>query len=394
MDFNMQYRKDKSGNNLSPLGLGCMRLPRDKAEAERMVLAAIEGGINFFDTGYIYLDSEKTLGEILAKHNKRDAVYISAKLPIFMCKTTTDFDKFFDEQLRRLKTEYIDYYFMHCITGYAEWEALVKLGIEQWLEDKKNKGQIRQIGFSFHGTCDEFLKILTAYPWELCMIQYNYFDENYQAGKKGLLAAAEKDIAVIVMEPLLGGTLATGLPQQAKKLFEKSNPGLTPADWGLWWLWNQDEVTVVLSGMTSSEIVDKNLHSIQNFRQLTDQELAVYTDVVAEFKKTYKINCTGCNYCLPCPKGINIPACFSAYNASYTQGYMQGLTLHAVSTGAVVTKAVKSPRLCNQCGKCEKICPQKLPIRKDLKKVAGRFELLPMRMILALRRILTLRDRV
>jgi len=390
----MQYRKDKLGNKLSALGLGCMRFPRDKAETERMVLTAIDGGINFFDTGYIYQDSEKTLGEILAKHNKRKDVYISAKLPIFMCKNAADFDKFFDEQLRRLKTDYVDYYFMHCMTDYAEWETLKKLGIEQWIEGKKSTGQIRQAGFSFHGTYDQFQKILHAYPWEFCMIQYNYFDENYQAGKKGLLAAVEKGMAVMIMEPLLGGTLATGLPQRAKNLFAKSNPDLTPADWGFWWLWNQNEVTVVLSGMTNTHIMERNLKSIKNFRPLLDKELAVYADVVAEFKKAYKINCTGCNYCLPCPKGINIPACFAAYNASYTQGYMKGLTLHAISTGAAVTKDIKSPRLCNQCGKCEKICPQNLPIRKDLKKVAGRFESLPLRIILWIRRSIEQRARL
>jgi len=374
----MQYRKDKLGNELSVLGLGCMRFPRDKAETERMVLAAIEGGINFFDTGYIYADSEKTLGEILAKHNKRNDIYISAKLPIFMCKSAADFDKFFDEQLRRLQTDYVDYYFMHCITGYAEWETLKELGIEQWIAEKKKNGQIKQVGFSFHGTCEQFLKILDDYQWEFCMIQYNYSDENYQAGRKGLLAAAEKGIAVMIMEPLLGGTLATGLPKRAKDLFAEVDASLSPADWAFRWLWSQSEVTVVLSGMTSTQIMESNLRSIKKFSPITDKEFDVYVDVVAEFRKAYKINCTGCNYCLPCPKEINIPACFAAYNASYAQGFMTGLTLHTVSTGAAITKDIKSPRLCNQCGKCEKICPQNIQIRKELKKVAWRFESLPL----------------
>jgi len=386
----MQYREDKvSGNKLSMLGLGCMRFPRDKAETERMVLAAIEGGVNFFDTAYIYPNSEKTLGEILTKHDKRKDVYIATKLPLMMCKSADDFDKFFNEQLGRLKTDYVDYYFLHNVSSFAQWDTFRKLGIEQWIEEKKKAGQIRRIGFSYHGSCNDFLKILDSYPWEFCMIQYNYYDENYQAGKKGLLAAAQKGVPVIVMEPLLGGRLATGLPKQAVRIFAEADPNLTPADWALWWLWNQSGVTVVLSGMSSTLIVESNLRSAQNFRTLTDKESAVYDSMVEVFRESYKVNCTGCNYCLPCPKGINIPSCFSAYNTSYAQGLRSGIMLYATSTAAV-TKNPTSPRLCNDCGKCEKACPQNLPIREDLKKVAGRLEPLPIRLGLSLiRRIIS-----
>jgi len=390
-DTLMQYREDKiSGNQLSALGLGCMRFPRDKAETERMVLSAIESGVNFFDTAYVYPNSEVTLGGILAKQNKRKDVYITTKLPVSMCRSTDDFDRILGEQLKRLQTDYIDYYLVHNISDHSDWEKLQKLGFEQWVTDKKETGQIRRIGFSFHGTYDIFLKILDAYSWECCLIQYNYSDENFQAGKKGLEAAAEKGMPVFIMEPLLGGTLASGLPKKAIDLFSKTNSGLTPADWGLWWLWNHEEVTVVLSGMNSTQILESNVRSANNFRTLTNDELAVYTDVVDVFRESYKVNCTGCNYCLPCPKGINIPACFSAYNISFSQGYVKGLTIHITSTaGATINP--KSPRLCNECGKCEKACPQKLPIRKDLKKVARKFEHLPMRMILALVRSLMTR---
>jgi len=386
----MQYREDKiSGNKLSMLGLGFMRFPRDKAESERMVLSAIKGGVNFFDTAYIYPNSEVTLGEILEKNNKRQDVYISTKLPISLCRDPNDLDKLFNEQLKRLKTDYIDYYLIHNMSDHFDWEKLQNLGFEQWAAEKKNAGKIRRIGFSFHGTCDAFLKILDAYCWECCMIQLNYSDENYQAGKKGLLAAAEKGIPVLIMEPLLGGTLATKLPQKAVDLFAKANSDLTPADWGLWWLWNQNEATVVLSGMENTQIMESNVRSAEKFRSLTSDELAVYNDVINVFRESYKINCTGCNYCLPCPKGINIPACFTAYNISFSQGYVKGMTLHITSI-AGATKNPKSPHLCNECGKCEKACPQKLPIRKDLKKVARKFEHLPMRMILGiLRRIMT-----
>jgi len=379
----MQYREDKAGNKLSVLGLGCMRFPRDKSETERLVLAAIEGGVNFFDTAYIYPGSEAVLGEILAKHNKRKDIYIATKLPAMMCKSPDDFDKYFNEQLRRLRTDYIDYYFIHSLPDSAAWERLQKMGVEQWLEAKKQAGKIHQIGFSFHGTCVEFIKTLEAYPWDFTMIQYNYYDENYQAGKKGLLAAHEKGIAVMIMEPLLGGQLATGLPKPAIEMFKKSDSNLTPADWALWWLWNQPEVTVAVSGMKSVQIMESNLSSVNNFRPLNEKELDVYANVVALFRKSYKIKCTGCNYCLPCPKGINIPACLTVYNTSYLQGYFTGITMYATST-AIITKKPNSPRLCNNCGKCEKICPQNIPIRKELKKVARRFEPLPLRPIFAL----------
>jgi len=374
----MQYQKDKFGNELSALGLGCMRFPRDKAETERLILTAINGGVNFFDTAYIYPNSEATLGEILAKNDKRKDVFIATKLPFALCKSADDFDRFFNESLRRLQTDYVDYYFMHAMSDFAQWEKFCEMGIEEWIAKKKASGQIRQIGFSYHGTCDDFLKVLDSYDWDFCMIQYNYSDENYQAGRKGLLAAAEKGIPVIIMEPLLGGTLATGLPKPASEKFTKVNPELTPADWAFWWLWNQSEVTVTLSGMSSLPILESNLRSVDKFRPLTNAESAVYADVVEVFRKSYKIPCTGCNYCLPCPKGISIPACLAAYNSSYGQGYFKGMQLYLTSTGAIMNKP-NSPRNCNQCGKCEKMCPQNIPIRKSLKKVARRFEPLPIR---------------
>jgi hypothetical protein len=382
----MQYRDDKkSGNKLSALGLGCMRFPLDKKETERMILAAIEGGVNFFDTAYIYPNSEATLGAILAKNNKRKDVFIATKIPMIMCKSAKDFDRIFDEQLKRLKTDYIDYYFVHNITKFSRWDEFRKLGFDEWVESKKKSGQIKQIGFSFHGSNVEFQQVLDSYNWEFCMIQYNYYDENYQAGKNGLEAAAEKDIPIIIMEPLLGGKLATGLPKQAVEIFKKANPDLTPADHALWWLWNQSEVTVVLSGMNSTDIMQKNLSSVNNFRPLTAENLAVYNDVIEIFKKSFKIPCTSCNYCLPCPRGINIPSCLSAYNASYSQGYFTGIMLYMTSA-AVLTKEPGSARRCNNCGKCEINCPQFIEIRKTLKKTSRRFEPLPVRMIMAIAR--------
>jgi len=379
----MQYREDKHGNKLSVLGLGCMRFPRDKAETERMILAAIEGGVNYFDTAYIYPGSEVTLGGILAKHNKRKDIYIATKLPLMMCKSAKDFDRIFNEQLKRLQTDYVDYYMMHSVSDFDQWETLRAMGIEAWLEEKKKSGQIRQVGFSYHGTCGDFIKTLDSYPWEFCMIQYNYYDENYQAGRKGLLAAAERGVMVTIMEPLLGGRLATGLPKQAVEMFAKADPNVSPADWALWWLWNHKEVGVILSGMSSLKQMESNMRAADSFRTLSDGELEIYADVVELFRKSYKIKCTSCNYCLPCPMGINIPACFSAYNTRYAQGFITGMTLYMTSTAAIKKKR-SSPHSCNNCGKCEKICPQYIPIRKELKKVGRKLEPLPVRLVLAL----------
>jgi len=381
----MQYRNDKQGRPLSMLGLGCMRFPNSKAETESLLLAAIEGGVNFFDTAYMYPNSEKTLGAILAKHKKRKDIYIGTKLPLLMCKGSQDFDRFFDEQLRRLQTDYIDYYFLHNVPDYATWEKFRNWGIEAWAAEKKKAGQIANLGFSYHGTCGDFLKVIDEYSWDFCMIQYNYYDVHYQAGEAGLKAAAEKNIPVFVMEPLLGGRLATGVPKQAVELFHKANPTLTPADWALRWLWNQSEVTLVLSGMSSTQQVEQNIRAASEFKPLSAAELAVYDKVVGVFRKSYKIPCTGCNYCLPCPKGINIPACLAAYNSSYTQNYYTGISLYFNSTAAL-TKQPVSPRQCNSCGKCERQCPQNIAIAKTLKKTAGRLEPLPLQLGLAVAR--------
>ena len=376
----MQYRTDKSsGNKLSALGFGCMRFPLVGNEAERMVVSAIENGVNFFDTAYIYPNSEKTLGAILKKYSKRENIFIATKLPISMCKKYEDFDRFFFEQLRRLQTDYVDYYLMHNIISYTQWEKIRALGIEKWLAEKKSAGQIKQIGFSYHGSGEEFPRVLESFAWEFCLIQYNYYDENYQAGKSGLLAAARKGIPVFVMEPLLGGKLANGLPKKAAEIFANANPLKTPAEFALEWVWNHEDVTVVLSGMTNEKQALANIKTAAEFAPLAD--LSVYARVVDEFKKSFKIKCTGCNYCLPCPKNIDIPARFSAYNASYAQSFFTGIFMYFTGMGAFSQNPV-SVHSCNACGKCEKNCPQNLKIPDELKKVARRFETLPFRIFL------------
>ena len=258
----MKYRLDRYGNRISQLGYGCMRFSKkgtgiDYEKAEKEVLLAIEQGVNYFDTAYIYPGSEECLGRILDENKCRDRVNIATKLPQYIIRSSAAIDKTFHEELSRLRTDHIDYYLMHMFTDYAEWEHLKGLGIEQWIARQKAEGSIRQIGFSYHGETGMFLKILDTYDWDFCQIQYNYLDEHTQAGRKGLQAAAKKGVPVIIMEPLRGGKLVN-LPDKAKNVLACDSNGYTPAELGLRWLWDQPEVTCVLSGMNSEEMINEN----------------------------------------------------------------------------------------------------------------------------------------
>jgi predicted aldo/keto reductase-like oxidoreductase len=377
----MKYRIDpKSGNELSVLGFGCMRFPRtrgfiDMQKTESIILEAIDQGINYFDTAYIYGGSEETLGSILKKNSLRDKVYIATKLPLIYIRSSQDFDQIFDKQLERLQTNTIDYYLMHNIASLSQWEKLCSMGIEDWIKAKKTEGAIREIGFSFHGIRDEFLKVIDAYDWDFCQIQYNYANENFQAGVTGLKKASQKGMAVIIMEPLLGGKLANGLPKEAVEMLRKANPDLSPAAWALRWLWNQPEVTVILSGMNVSDQVKENLHIADTSSpfMLSDEENETLKKVNDIFGKYNKITCTGCNYCMPCPKNVNIPSCFASYNASFSFGRIAGMTMYITSSGAL-SDDQSGAGLCVKCGKCEAHCPQNIKIREALDDVRGRME--------------------
>ncbi|MDR3020850.1 MAG: aldo/keto reductase [Treponema sp.] len=376
----MQYRIDKrTGNKLSVLGFGCMRFPRtlgriDMSKAEEMIMRSIDRGVNYFDTAWIYPGSEETLGLIFAKNNAREKVFIATKLPLVMVKKPEDFDRFFSQSLERLKTDYIDYYMMHMLMDFDQWTKLKDMGIEDWILQKKKSGQIKQIGFSFHGSGNEFLKILDDYDWEFCLIQYNYSDENFQAGVKGLRAAAAK-MPVMIMEPLLGGKLATGLPKDAVKIFRNANADLSPAGWALNWVWNQSEVTLLLSGMSNMEQLEENLLLAEtaSVGMHGETEKTVYENVLNSVRRAFKVPCTGCNYCMPCPVGVNIPGAFTAYNASYYMGYVAGMHQFITSAGFTSEKG-SSPSQCIKCGKCEPNCPQHISIIKELKKVERRME--------------------
>jgi predicted aldo/keto reductase-like oxidoreductase len=378
----MQYRTDKkSGNELSALGFGCMRFPKvltqiDMKKTERLIMKAVENGVNYFDCAYIYNGSEETLGTILEKNNARDKVYIATKLPLMKCNTADDFDKLFETQLKKLRTDHIDYYLMHNLSDLQLWKDLCGLGIEKWIAEKKAGGQIKQVGFSFHGTQNEFMALLDAYDWDFCQIQYNYININYQAGLAGLRKAAEMGLSVIVMEPLLGGKLATGLPKKAKELFSSVNENLSPAAWALRWLWNQPEVTVVLSGMNDDSQLDENLviAGESSPDMFTQQENDVFLSVAEAFNAFYKIPCTGCNYCMPCPANVNIPGCFAAYNLSFAVGKISAIMQYATSTGGFSPQKNYSASQCIKCGSCEKKCPQHIKIPIELENVKKRME--------------------
>ncbi len=378
----MQYRKDRKGNELSVLGYGCMRFTRkgsgiDLEKAEKEIMHGIEAGINYYDTAYIYPGSEAALGEILSRNHCREKVYIATKLPHYMIKSIEGVEKTFQEELRRLKTDYIDYYLMHMLTDTDTWEKLKKMGIVEWIHSKLESGAIRNIGFSYHGHTAMFKQLVDAYDWDFCQIQYNYMDENSQAGREGLKYAAEKGLPVIIMEPLRGGRLVHLLPKSAKKLFQEDALKRTPAELAFRWLYDQPEVTCVLSGMNSMEMLEENIKTAEkagpgHFSQ-EDRELV--EKVKAEIKKTVKVGCTGCGYCMPCPKGVDIPVTFRCYNEMYSETKSGARKEYLQCTA--FRKNQSSASQCISCGKCETHCPQQIEIRKELKNAVKELETPP-----------------
>ena len=376
----MHYREDKYGNKLSILGFGCMRFQRklgaiDYEKAERQIMLAIEKGVNYFDTAFIYPGSEALLGEVLERNHARDKVYIATKLPHYLIKSVKDMDRIFAEELRRLRTDHVDYYLMHMLTDAPTWKRMQDLGVDQWLQEKKACGAIRQVGFSYHGNSEMFCKLVDAYDWDFCQIQYNYMDEHSQAGRKGLYHAHAKGLPVIIMEPLRGGKLVNMLPEEAKRIIAAYTPSYTPAQWAFRWLWNQKEVTVVLSGMNTEEMVLENVQTAAAVQigELTQKDEAMLQDVVKAINSKMKVGCTGCGYCTPCPKGVDIPGTFAAYNRVYSESKFHGLKEYFMCTA--FRKNVTGAGNCIGCGKCEKHCPQGIPIRKHLKDAQKELEI-------------------
>ncbi len=376
----MQYRVNpKNGDSLSALGFGCMRFTKrggsiDQDKANREMKLALDMGVNYFDTAYIYPGSEVCLGNFIRQYNCRDQLNIATKLPQYRINRPGDAERFFAEELERLGTDHVDYYLMHMLNDEGSWARLCALGVKEWLEEKKKSGAIRNAGFSFHGGTLQFKALVDAWDWDFCQIQFNYMDERSQAGVDGLEYAAAKGLPVIIMEPLRGGKLAGGLPGAAKKVFEAAEPKRSPADWGLRWVWNHPEATVVLSGMNDVSQVEENCRIADEAlpHQLSEAELGLYERALAAIHRTMKVGCTGCGYCQPCPRGVDIPTCFAAYNASYADGLVNGMREYMMCT--TLRKTRSNAGLCVKCGKCEQHCPQHIPIREKLDDVKKRLE--------------------
>ena len=378
----MNYRNDKKGEQISILGFGCMRFTRkgnsiDIDKAEQEIMAAYKAGVNYYDTAYIYTGSEVAVGEIFERNGIRDKIKIATKLPQYLVSNPGALDKYFNEQKKRLRTDYIDYYLMHMLTDLKAWENLKKNGVEEWIEQKKQSGEIKNIGFSFHGNTDMFLQILNAYDWDFCQIQYNYLDEVSQAGVDGLRAAAAKGIPVIIMEPLRGGKLVDMLPEKAKDLVARDPKKRTAAELAFRWLWNQPEVTCVLSGMNSVAMVEENCKVASEAKagEFTEEDFALIEGIKSAIKEKIKVGCTGCGYCMPCPKGVDIPGTFYYYNEMYTEKKSSARFNYAQNVGIRKDSAFASQ--CVQCGKCEQHCPQHLNIREELKNADKALRPLP-----------------
>lgn len=373
----MQYREfGKTGVKVSPIGFGMMRLPSDnegnvnEAEAIRIVREAIDNGLNYVDTAFNYHggNSEKITGKALLD-GYRDKVYLATKAPVWMFKGPEDFDSILEKQLSRLQTDHIDMYLLHSLNAISFEKKVLRYGVLDKIKAARDAGKIKYIGFSFHDKLDVFKKICDSFDWDFCQIQLNYIDTKYQAGLEGLKYAADKGLAVSIMEPLRGGYLAN-VPDAVQKVFDGT--GKSAVEWGLDYLWNRPEVSVVLSGMGSEEQIKQNIEFASRshagmFSQADEKVIEKAQEIFASYDT---IPCTGCSYCLPCPKGVGIPYNFVVYNNYQTNNnYEQEKERYK----SWVTMFGKQASECVSCRTCESICPQHIKISDELKKVAETF---------------------
>lgn len=360
----------RSGLTLPLLGFGMMRLPGkdgriDLEAASAMVDKALEHGCNYFDTAYVYSGSEEFIGKVLSKY-PRDSYYLTSKMPIRMLKSKDDLERIFQEQLRRTKAGYFDFYFMHWLNA-QHWAMAQEFHVWDFLEKQKAEGRIRRIGFSFHDEPELLEKIASAYPWELVQIQINYLDWEICRSREMYEILTRLGIPVAVMEPLKGGTLVN-LTDSARKIFTDEKPDRSIASWGLRYVASLPNVQVVLSGMSAMEQLEDNLQTFTNFTPLTDVERETVASALEEYKKTGAVPCTGCRYCSPCPKGVDIPRNLALYNQTKAQG-------SAGSAGMVYDAMTERERAsnCAACGLCRTRCPQKIDIPAQLKNTAAVF---------------------
>jgi len=358
-----------------------MRLPQvdgriDEERAKRQLRYAIDHGVNYVDTAWPYHggESEPFVGRALAG-GYRERVRLATKLPSWMVQSRADMGRFLAAQLQRLATSRVDYYLVHSLNG-STWDRMAALGVGEFLEAARASGAIGCAGFSFHGLRDDFKKIVDAYPWEFCQIQYNFLDEERQAGGEGLAYAAAKGLAVIVMEPLRGGLLASA-PPAIEAIWREAAKPRTPAEWALRWAWQRPEVTVVLSGMNHEDQVEENLRVAGDALpgSLTAAEMELVARAGQRYREIMKVGCTGCGYCQPCPSGVDIPGCFDVYNAYHTFGRTQEAAfLYALRASGVLSGQAAYASLCARCLDCLEKCPQSLQIPDLLEQVAAQFE--------------------
>lgn len=371
----MQYRRfGKCDFKVSALGFGTMRLPVDGGDASRikeeesikLIRNAIQKGVNYIDTAYPYHhgNSELLVGKAL-KDGYREKVKLATKMPVWLINEYSDFDKYLNEQLKKLQTDHIDMYLLHALNK-DRINNLEKIGVYRFLDQALEDGRIRYAGFSFHDDLNTFKRIVDSYNWTFCQIQYNYLDTKYQAGTEGLKYAASKGLAVVIMEPLKGGKLAIKVPETVKNAFAEYDKGMTPARWALRWIWNQKEVTLLLSGMNSDKQLDENISIADEalIDSMSEEELCTIENAENEFKKLIKVDCTACEYCLPCPKGVNIPRNFELYNSAYMYD-----DIEESKRGYTGMDENERANSCIECGRCESLCPQHITIRKCLKDV-------------------------
>ena len=381
----------KTGDEIFPLGFGAMRLPLKNGKinrelAKKQIYHAIDNGINFIDTAYLYGDSETFLGEVLQGEYK-DKVKLCTKLPSINVRKYDDMENILDEQLKRLQRDSIDYYMIHAV-DLKTINRLLKRDLLKFLNKAKSEGKIKHVGFSYHGPKEEFEIIIDGYDWDVVMVQYNYFDENVQAGMEGIEYAASKGMGVFVMEPLKGGILAGKMPHEAEEIFKKANPNKSNAEWALEWVLNNRNVTCVLSGMNSFEQIDENIRIAENTAPLSVsfEDMEKVELVKRVLRNSLKINCSTCGYCMPCPQGVNIPECMKIYNEKYLfehKGFInQSFMDYYQYVGGIMGNEGNAGK-CNGCGKCLRKCPQKLDIISELKKVKKEFEFPGLKYILA-----------
>lgn len=371
----MQYNKfGKVEMPISRFGMGCMRFPQiqtedggsviDEKEAIRMIRHAIDQGVNYFDTAYAYPGSEQVLGKAL-KDGYREKVLVATKVPPDGLKNKEDYMKIFEEEMERLQMEYIDIYIFHCLDKRV-WENVKASGGLEFMKELKQQGKIKMIGFSFHADYDVFTEIIEAYSWDMCLIQLNILDQEHQAGVRGLRFAAERGIPVVIMEPLKGGLFGASVPSEVSSLLEGYTEQRSLVEWAFRWLYSQEQVKVILSGVSSMEQLEDNLRIFEQAKAgvMSDEDIKLIEKIRAIYAEKVKVGCTGCGYCMPCPNGVNIPEIFKVYNDSFLSSWTE---FGKVFYSLVAKDAGKDASNCIGCRKCERHCPQKLSIVAHLK---------------------------